>query len=134
MKQYQNLKNHPPIQIPDDLKEAMLKAIESVAKQPKPTRVKRVFISKCMDCPVECCEHRRPCGGIPEECELDDAKPSPIKASYRCRRCKLTFVREPTSIVIVRIAARATRSCTKGRRDGQAEKTSFWLPGLRRRI
>ncbi len=36
-------------------------------------RTKLVFIAKCEDCPVTCCENRVPCGLIPETCQLEDA-------------------------------------------------------------
>lgn len=61
------------------------------AKFNKPI-VKLVYIIKCEDCPVKVCEHRKPCGGIPPECELTSVPHSPIRVSYKCRACGRSFV------------------------------------------
>lgn len=36
-------------------------------------KTKLVVIARCADCPVEGCEDRVQCGGIPDACKLEDA-------------------------------------------------------------
>lgn len=58
---------------------------------------KIVVINKCMDCPVDMCENRQVCGGIPPECELEDAQRI---LRFRCQVCGGDF--EHTGIFFAR--------------------------------